>query len=112
MDFRVILILIAEALFAFFLLMHAGVLKSRRAVLVSALLIAAAFTVRGLCLDYMTLDYKDFLSKWVDLPAKRRLQGAALSAGELQYPVPLLSVSVLLLVDKRPLSYKAAEHLL
>ena len=66
MDFRVILILIAEALFAFFLLMHAGVLKSRRAVLVSVLLIAAAFTVRGLCLDYMTLDYKDFLSKWVD----------------------------------------------
>ena len=66
MDFRVILILIAETLFAFFLLMHAGVLKSRRAVLVSVLLVAAAFTVRGLCLDYMTLDYKDFLSKWVD----------------------------------------------
>lgn len=66
MDFRVILILIAEALFAFLLLLRAGVLKSRRAVLVSVLLIAAAFTVRGLCLDYMTLDYKDFLSKWVD----------------------------------------------
>lgn len=66
MDFRVILILIAEALFAFLLLLRAGVLKSRRAVLVSVLLIAAAFTVRGLCLDYVTLDYKDFLSKWVD----------------------------------------------
>ena len=66
MDFRVILILIAEALFAFLLLLHAGVLKSRRAVLVSVLLIAAAFTVRGLCLNYVTLDYKDFLSKWVD----------------------------------------------
>ena len=66
MDFRVILILIAEALFAFLLLLRAGVLKSRRAVLVSVLLVAAAFTVRGLCLDYMTLDYKDFLSKWVD----------------------------------------------
>ena len=66
MDFRVILILIAEALFAFLLLLHAGVLKSRRAVFVSVLLIAAAFTVRGLCLDYVTLDYKDFLSKWVD----------------------------------------------
>ena len=50
MDFRVILILIAEALFAFLLLLHAGVLKSRRAVLVSVLLIAAAFTVRRLCL--------------------------------------------------------------
>ena len=74
MDFRVILILIAEALFAFLLLLRAGVLKSRRAVLVSVLLIAAA--------------------------------------GELQYPVPLLPVSVLLFVDKRPLSDKAAEHLL
>ena len=42
MDFRVILILIAEALFAFLLLLRAGVLKSRRAVLVSVLLIAAA----------------------------------------------------------------------
>ena len=66
MDFRVILILIAEALFAFLLLLRAGVLKSRRVVFVSVLLVAAAFTVRGLCLDYMTLDYKDFLSKWVD----------------------------------------------
>ena len=66
MDFRVILILIAEALFAFCLLLHAGVLKSRRAVFVSVLLVAAAFTVRRLCLDYVTLDYKDFLSKWVD----------------------------------------------
>ena len=66
MDFRVILILIAEALLAFLLLLRAGVLKSRRAVLVSLLLIAAAFTVRGLCLDYVTLDYENFLSKWVD----------------------------------------------
>ena len=32
MDFRVILILIAEALFAFLLLLRAGVLKSRRVV--------------------------------------------------------------------------------
>ena len=48
MDFKVILILIAEALFAFLLLLRAGALKSRRAVLVSVLLIAAAFVFRSL----------------------------------------------------------------
>lgn len=66
MDFKVVLILIAEALFAFLLLLHAGVLKSRWAVLASVLLLAAAFTVRGLYLYYVTSDYNLFLSHWVD----------------------------------------------
>ncbi len=66
MDFRVVLMLITEALFAFLLLLHAGVLKNRWAVFASVLLLTAAFTVRGLCLDYESLDYTLFLRKWVD----------------------------------------------
>lgn len=66
MDLRVILILIAEALFAFLLLLHAGVLKNRWFVFASVLLLAAAFAVRGRYLYYVSSDYELFLSHWVD----------------------------------------------
>ena len=66
MDLRVILILIAGALFAFLLLLHAGVLKNRWFVFASVLLLAAAFTVRGRYLYYVSSDYELFLSHWVD----------------------------------------------
>ena len=66
MDYRAIVILCLEALFALWLLYRSGVLKSRRSVAVSVLLLAAAFVIRALCLDYVTPDYQDFLSKWVD----------------------------------------------
>ena len=57
MDYRAIVILCLEALFALWLLYRSGVHKSRRSVAVSVLLLAAAFVIRALCLDYVTPDY-------------------------------------------------------
>ena len=65
MDLIVILLLCIEALFALWLLWRAGLLRDRRVLLLSVLLTAAAFVLRGACLAYETLDYRDFLSKWV-----------------------------------------------
>lgn len=65
MDARVVLILCLETLFAFFLLYRAGVLTSTRRLFTAALLLGLAFALRALSLDYETLDYKDFLSRWV-----------------------------------------------
>lgn len=65
MDIRAVIILCLEALLAFWLLRRAGMLRRKADWYLSALLIAAAFFLRYLCLDYVTLDYKDFLSRWV-----------------------------------------------
>ena len=68
MDIRVILILTAEALFALWLLYKAGLLKDRRYVFAAVLLGVGVWQLwaAGACLlDYETLDYKDFLSQWV-----------------------------------------------
>ena len=64
MDTRVILILFAEAVLTMALLYASGVLKKPAHVIVSALLVALAFLLRGLMLDYETLDYQDFLTVW------------------------------------------------
>ena len=66
MDYRVIILLILEGLFALFLLRRAGVLRTGKAVLLCTLLIAGAFLIRAHFFYYKTWDYKDFLSKWVD----------------------------------------------
>ena len=65
MDARVLLILGLEALFALWLLYRSGLLNTAPRLALSVLLVAAAFALRALCLDYQTLDYKDFLSHWV-----------------------------------------------
>ena len=65
MDIRVTCLLLSEALLALFLLYRAGLLKTRRAQVVSALLVLLAFTLRALVFDYETLDYQDFLTRWV-----------------------------------------------
>ena len=65
MDFRVGLLLAAQLLLALFLLYRAGLLKSGRAWLVSFLLLIGAFALRAAALDYETLDYQNFLSRWV-----------------------------------------------
>jgi len=65
MDTRVILLLAAEAAFAFALLYLSGAVKKPRQAVLSALLIAAAFAVRGAMLGHETDDYLDFLTKWV-----------------------------------------------
>ena len=50
---------------AFVILWREGALRSKRAVLLSAALLLAAFIARGLCLDHETLDYQNFLKGWV-----------------------------------------------
>ena len=66
MDARVLILLCLEALFALWLLWRAGLLNSGPRFAVSLVLLAAAFVLRALCLDYQTLDYQNFLSHWVD----------------------------------------------
>ena len=61
-----VIILVAEGLFALWLLEYAGTLKSTAAFFLSLVLLGGAFYLRYLCLDYKTLDYINFLSKWVD----------------------------------------------
>jgi len=50
---------------AFFIVWREGLLTNRTKTAVALLLIAAAFVIRGLCLDHVTLDYLNFLSRWV-----------------------------------------------
>ena len=65
MSFSVIFILWLEILFAAVLLRRADVLKTRTAWVVAVTLLLVAFAARLLALRYETLDYKDFLSDWV-----------------------------------------------
>ena len=41
-------------------------MRSRWAWAFSILLLAGAFVLRGAALDYQTLDYQNFLTRWVD----------------------------------------------
>ena len=61
----------------------------------AALLLAAAFALRGACLNYVTDDYRNFLSVWVDF---FRTHGglAALRAPVGNYNVPYLTVLALI----------------
>lgn len=61
-------ILFLSSMFALslFLLYRDGVLKSARHWLAAAALLALAFLLRFLCLDHETLDYQNFLTRWVD----------------------------------------------
>ena len=66
MDFRVILILAAEGMFGLWLLWRSRLLRTSWAWAFSLLLMTGAFLLRGLALDYQTLDYKNFLTHWVE----------------------------------------------
>ena len=66
MGFVVYLLLLLEALFALWLLKRSGALKLRSAWIVSVLLLLLAFGARAYMFDYETLDYQNFLTKWVD----------------------------------------------
>ena len=66
MDIRICLLLAAEAGLALVLLWSAGVLRKPAHVLCAVLLLAAAFVLRGLCLNYETSDYTQFLTVWVN----------------------------------------------
>lgn len=66
MGFSVYLLLAVEALLAMLLLWRSGCLKNRRAFVVSALLLLLAFAARAYVFGYETLDYQNFLTKWVE----------------------------------------------
>ena len=90
MDITVYLLLIAEAALALALLHLSGVLKKPWHVLLSAGLLAITFILRGICLDYETLDYQNFLAVWVDF--FRQNGGlAALKESVGNYNVPYLT---------------------
>ena len=61
-----ILILLIEGLCALLLLHRSGVLKSRASWLLSILLLVLALGLRAAVFDYETLDYQNFLSRWVE----------------------------------------------
>lgn len=89
MDAAAVILLLAEAGLALLLLYFEGLLKKPAEVLVCAGLVAAAFVIRALCFSYETLDYQDFLSRWVQY---FRDNGgfAALSESVGNYNVPYL----------------------
>ena len=66
MDIRVLFLLILLCGYALWLMRRAGLFYSRRATALALVLLFCAFYLRALCLDYKTLDYIDFLSRWVD----------------------------------------------
>ena len=95
MDIRICLLLTAEAGLALVLLWRTGVLPKPAHVLCAALLLTAAFVLRGACLNYITDDYRNFLSVWVDF---FRTHGglAALRAPVGNYNLPYLTVLALI----------------
>ena len=66
MGFAVYMLLFFEAMTAMLLLSRSGSLTGRRAWVVSALLLLLAFAARAYVFPYETLDYQNFLTKWVD----------------------------------------------
>jgi len=74
---------------AFVILWAEGALKTKAALFTAAGLILAAMVLRGLCMEHDTLDYRDFLTRWV---RTIREQGgfAALKYNIGNYNVPYL----------------------
>ena len=66
MNAAVYFILFLELLFALMLLKLSGCLKKPTHWVFSVLLLLLAFAARAYVFDYETLDYKNFLSKWID----------------------------------------------
>ncbi len=58
-------LLCAEGLFALLLLYREKLLPTVRSFLLSAVLIAAVFSLRLVCFDHETLDYIDWVSRWI-----------------------------------------------
>ena len=66
-DFAVVIVvLLLEGLLGLWLLRRSGVLRRRSAWIVSILLLAAALAARAAVFDYETLDYINFLSRWIE----------------------------------------------
>ena len=88
-DALVFILLILEGALALSLLYAEGLLKKRWAAILCTVLIALAFAARAAVLDYETLDYQDFLTRWVDF---FRQNGGfkALSQSVGNYNIPYL----------------------
>ncbi len=81
--------LLIIGVFAFIVLWAEGALKTKAALFTAAGLILAAMMLRGLCMEHETLDYQNFLTRWVKTI---REQGgfAALRYNIGNYNVPYL----------------------
>ena len=66
MGFEVYALLLLEALLALWLLRRARVLERTPHWIAALLLLALAFAARAWVFDYETLDYQNFLTKWVE----------------------------------------------
>ena len=89
MELWVIVSLIIFALFSFILLWNEGVLRHRGLFIVSVLIILTAFAVRLSFMAHVTLDYTNFLSKWIEY-FRENGGFAALSEPVGNYNVPYL----------------------
>lgn len=67
MDFPfAVLLLLIDAVLGLYLLQRAGLLKKRLTFVLAAVLMLLAMGIRAAVLDYKTLDYINFLSRWVE----------------------------------------------
>jgi len=66
MDTMVLCIIFIEAFLALYLVKNEYLMDSVHRVMATYGLLVAAFVLRAFMLDYQTLDYQNFLSKWVE----------------------------------------------
>lgn len=89
MDIRVILMLAAVGAFALILLYNEGLLKKPAPIVAAVVLTALALVLRALVFGYETLDYQNFLTRWVDF-FRQRGGWRALSEPVGNYNIPYL----------------------
>lgn len=89
MDIRVILMLAAVGVFALALLYKEGLLKKPAPIVIAVMLTALALVLRALVFGYETLDYQNFLTRWVDF-FRQRGGWRALSEPVGNYNIPYL----------------------
>lgn len=89
MDIRVILMLAAAGAFALILLYKEGLLKKTAPIVAAVVLTALALVLRALVFGYETLDYQNFLTRWVDF-FRQRGGWRALSEPVGNYNIPYL----------------------
>ena len=89
MDIRVILMLAAVGVFALILLYKEGLLRKTAPIVAAVVLTALALVLRALVFGYETLDYQNFLTRWVDF-FRQRGGWRALSEPVGNYNIPYL----------------------
>jgi len=65
MPVLIFLLFLAELLFALWILRHEGLLRTRRHCIISVAVLVALFFLRLISLEHETLDYIDWISRWV-----------------------------------------------